>query len=120
MRIQYGILFVSDMSRSVAFYRDLLKIPLKFQSDEWSEFLSQGATLALHQTNHAASQAKPLRGENAGHCRIGFQVTDLDDFHQRMLSASVPCVQEPTMTFGAKVAQYADPDGLVFSVGELP
>jgi len=35
-----------------------------------------------------------------------------------MVERNVPCVQEPTETFGARVAQYVDPDGLVISVGE--
>ena len=32
MRVHYAIVFVSDMARSVAFYRDTLEIPLKFES----------------------------------------------------------------------------------------
>lgn len=35
-----------------------------------------------------------------------------------MVAHGVLCVQEPREVFGARVAQYADPDGLVFSVGE--
>jgi len=35
-----------------------------------------------------------------------------------MVAHDVPCVQEPTTVFGARVAQYRDPDGLAFSVGE--
>jgi hypothetical protein len=35
-----------------------------------------------------------------------------------MVSHHVLCAQEPKTVFGARVAQYADPDGLVFSVGE--
>ena len=35
-----------------------------------------------------------------------------------MMAHAVPCVQEPKDVFGARVAQSADPDGLVFSVGE--
>ena len=31
---------------------------------------------------------------------------------------NVPCTQEPTEVFVARVAQYVDPDGLVLSVGE--
>jgi predicted enzyme related to lactoylglutathione lyase len=30
----------------------------------------------------------------------------------------VCCVQEPTEIFGARVAQYVDPDGMTFGVGE--
>ena len=52
----------------------------------------------------------------AGQCRAGFQVSDLNDFHARMTENNVPCVQEPTETFGVQIAQYKDPDGLIFSV----
>jgi hypothetical protein len=30
----------------------------------------------------------------------------------------VPCLQEPKETFGVRIAQYIDPDGLVISVSE--
>ena len=35
-----------------------------------------------------------------------------------MVAMKVTCVQEPKEIFGAKVAQYLDPDGLAISVGE--
>jgi hypothetical protein len=35
-----------------------------------------------------------------------------------MTESNVPCVQEPKETFGARIAQYIDPDGLVISVSE--
>ena len=34
IRINYSIIFVSDMDRSVAFYRDVVGIPLKFESPD--------------------------------------------------------------------------------------
>ncbi len=37
-QIDYTMVIVSDMQRSVEFYRDKLGIPLKFQSPEWTEF----------------------------------------------------------------------------------
>ena len=43
--------------------------------------------------------------EPAGRCRPGFGVADLTEFHQRMVEQKVPCVQEPTETFGARIAQ---------------
>ena len=116
MRINYSIIFVSDMARSVAFYRDVVGIPLKFESPAWSEFLTEGATLALHHSDTPAPADAP--GEHAGQCRAGFQAPDLDAFHRRMTEQGVRCVREPTATFGVKIAQYADPDGLVFSVSD--
>jgi len=35
-----------------------------------------------------------------------------------MVERNVPCIQEPTEIFDARVAQYVDPDGLAISVGE--
>ncbi len=35
-----------------------------------------------------------------------------------MMEKNVRCIQEPKEVFGARVAQYADPDGLAISVGE--
>ena len=118
MRINYAIIFVSDMQRSLVFYRDVLELPLRFESPHWSEFATEGATLALHATNVVAAPSDDRSHERSGSCRPGFSVPDLDAFHQRMIAAHVVCVQPPKPVFGARVAQYLDPDGLVLSVGE--
>lgn len=118
MRIQYSIIFVSDMARSVAFYKDIVKMPLKFETPEWTEFNTEGATWALHKCINSADITNESRIELPGHCRPGIQVSNLETFHSRMIDNDVPCIQRPKETFGTKVAQYRDPDGLVFSVGE--
>ena len=86
MRVSYAIVFVSDMQASVAFYRDVLDMPLRFESP--------------------------------GCCRPGLRVSDLDAFHECMLAMNVRCLHPPTVTFGNRIAQYGDPDGLGISVGE--
>ena len=111
MRINYSIVLVSDMARSVAFYRDVVGIPLKFESPGWTEFVTDGATLALHKGDAPTPDEQPLKAERAGQCRAGFQVPNLDEFHERMTEQNVPCVQEPTETFDVRIAQYVDPDG---------
>ena len=118
MRLNYAIVFVSDMKRSVAFYRDVLGLPLRFESPDWTEFATDGATLALHSTKATASAREDPHLHPAGRCRPGLSVANLAEFHQRMVEHKVPCVQEPKDVFGARVAQYLDPDGLVVSVGE--
>jgi catechol 2,3-dioxygenase-like lactoylglutathione lyase family enzyme len=47
-QIDYTMVIVSDMARSVEFYRDKLGIPLKSESPDWTEFLTGTTTLALH------------------------------------------------------------------------
>jgi lactoylglutathione lyase len=118
MRVKYSIIFVSDMSRSVSFYRDVIGLPLKFETPGWTEFATEGATLALHKSDCSNPDDENQDLEPAGRCRPGWQVPSLDEFHQRMIEHNVTCTQEPTEVFGAKLAQYRDPDGLVFSVGE--
>ena len=118
MRVSYAIVFVSDMKRSVAFYRDVVGMRLKFESPGWTEFSTEGATLALHASEAAGGTKHDPDAVPAGNCRPGLRVPDLDVFHQRMLDHNVTCLQAPTKVFGSRVAQYVDPDGLGISVGE--
>jgi len=118
VRVNYAIVFVSDMKRSVSFYRDVVGLPLKFESPGWSEFATEGATIALHASETARGGRDDARAVPAGRCRPGLRVPNLDEFHKRMVSNNVPCVQAPTLVFGSRVAQYVDPDGLGLSVGE--
>ena len=98
MRVSYTMVYVHDMDRAVGFYRDVLGFPLKFQSPGWSEFISEGSTLALHAAGKSGRGPEAFP-PSAGSCRPGFSVPSLDAFHQRMV-------------------EHLDPDGLVFSVGE--
>lgn len=115
MRLNYAIIFVSDMQRSVAFYRDVLGLPLKFESPAWTEFATDGATVALHAGEKGAAAGDR---EAPGTCRPGLSVPDLDAFHRRMVERKVTCLEPPKAVFGSRLAQYADPDGLTISVGE--
>ncbi len=118
MRVNYAIVFVSDMKRAVTFYRDVIGLPLTFESPGWTEFATDGTTLALHRSEGANPDGGISPHTPAGRCRPGFSVPNLDEFHRRMVEKNVLCLQEPKETFGARIAQYADPDGLVLSVGE--
>ena len=114
--VNYSIIFVSDMARSVKFYRDVLGIPLKFESPEWTEFITDGATPALHKSDDSNPNREISETTQAGQCRAGFHVSNLNEFHQRMADFNVQCLQEPTELHGVVLAQYVDPDRLVFSV----
>lgn len=118
MRLNYAIVFVSDMKRAVSFYRDVLGLPLKFESPGWIEFATDGATLALHASEEPSSEKDNPQKVPAGRCRPGLSVPNLDEFHKRMVERNVPCIQEPKEIFGARIAQYLDPDGLAISVSE--
>ena len=74
----YLMVNVSDMSRSIAFYRDLLGLKLRFDSPGWTEFDTGSTTLALHATSSPAPPRDPARREPpAGTCSFGFSVDDV-------------------------------------------
>ncbi len=113
----YVIVFVSDMEKSVAFYRDVLGLPLAHQSPKWTEFATDGTTLALHLAD-AAGHPHTHATMPAGHCHPGLTVADLDAFHAEMIGKGVKCVRPPKKEDFGSLAIYADPDGLPFSVSE--
>jgi lactoylglutathione lyase len=118
MRLSYAIVFVADMKRSISFYRDIVGLPLKFETPGWTEFATEGATLALHAAAAPSVPADDPHHTPPSRCRPGLTVPNLDEFHKRMLEKHVPCVQEPKAIFGVRIAQYLDPDGLPISVSE--
>jgi lactoylglutathione lyase len=118
LKFSHSIVFVSDMARSVAFYRDVLGLPLRFESPEWTEFDTPGNTLALHLADGPATPSKSTAP--AGQCQLGFSVEDIDAFHQEMIAKGVTCLQPPEKEDFGTLAEYADPDGLPFSAVEEP
>jgi predicted enzyme related to lactoylglutathione lyase len=56
----------------------------------------------------------------AGQCQLGFSAEDIDAFHQEMIAKGVTCLHPPEEEGFGKLAGYADPDGLPFSVLEQP
>jgi catechol 2,3-dioxygenase-like lactoylglutathione lyase family enzyme len=119
MRLNYVVIFVTDMARAVAFYRDVIGLPLRFQSPGWSEMALDGAMLALHTGTPAPAREGAEGIMTAGQCRPDFGVSDLDAFHARMTERNVDIVRAPREVFGARSALYRDPDGIVISVTEV-
>ena len=113
----YVIVFVGDMERAIAFYRDILGFSLSYQSAKWTEFATEGTTLALHLADPADhSHAHPTTP--AGHCQMGLTISDLNAFHAEMVANGVKCLQPPKDESFGRLAFYADPDGMPFSVAE--
>ena len=121
-QMDYTMIVVSDMSRSVRFYRDTLGIPLKFESPDWTEFATGSTTLALHsggvphEYHDTGDQSK-----TAGSCSIGFNVDDLDKTYEELNTKGVRFVMPPTARecHGLKLAVAIDPEGLPISFAQM-
>ena len=117
-KIDYAMVNVSDMGRSVAFYRDVLGIPLRFESPGWSEFETGATTLALH---HAPTTDQPHGGgPSAGTCTPGFSVVDLDATYTQLSARGARFVMPPMDQpgEGIRLAVCIDPDGLAISFAQ--
>jgi lactoylglutathione lyase len=113
----YIVIYVSDMQRSVAFYRDTLGMSLKFASPGWSEFVTGSTALALHKSlnmpqDAASPSTKPEGLPMAGQANIAFVVDDLQAIYETLKAQdvyfSVPPQKQPT---GRTLAVLHDPDG---------
>jgi lactoylglutathione lyase len=120
-KVDYVMVHVSEMGRSVAFYRDTLGLPLRFESPGWSEFETGATTLALHAGARAArGEAATQAGPAAGTCSLGFSVPDLDrtcaELRRRGARFVMPPTEQPDE--GIRLAVCIDPDGLPISFAE--
>lgn len=114
-QVDYVMVVVSDMPRSVEFYRDQLGLALKFESPGWTEFQTGATTLALHGGGKPQDKKGGKPGEQmAGTCSLGFSVENLDKTFADLKAKGVIFVKPPTeqKDEGIKLAVAIDPDGL--------
>lgn len=99
MKLHYAIKFVADMDRAVAFHRDVLGLPLAFQSPGWSEFATGDTRLALH----------PASAEHAaGSVQLGYQTDDLAALYAARASRGLDFIRPPAAEHGVLLARFLD------------
>jgi lactoylglutathione lyase len=107
------ILLVSDMNKSVQFYRETLNLPLKKESDEWTEFFNKETVLALHPVKH---KEKLKSGQ---HILLGFSASDFDSTVDKLKEKGVVFFKNPKEEGFGKHAIIEDPDGHLISIVKL-
>jgi len=116
MQISYVNVFVSDLPRAMAFYRDKLGLPLQFSSPEhgYASFSAGGVRLGVAL---AGAEQSHLVGRHSG---IGLEVTDLEAEHARLAGLGVRFTMPPTkQPWGGFMAMIADADGNVFYLDQV-
>ncbi len=107
------ILLVSDMNKSVQFYKEILNIPLKKKSDEWTEFFNKETVLALHP---AKNKEKIKSGQ---HILVGFSASDFEQTIRNLQDKKVIFFKNPREEGFGKHAIIEDPDGHLISIVKL-
>lgn len=116
------ILFVEDLERSKAFYRDVLGLKVQFEDSDSVGFKIKETHFILLQVDRAREQ---LQGEATATPRsaaTGFLTSftdDVDGLHADLVERGVAFVQQPTdQPWGMRTAYFKDPDGHVWEIGQ--
>jgi catechol 2,3-dioxygenase-like lactoylglutathione lyase family enzyme len=108
------ILLVSNMEKSIKFYSDVLELPVKTRSKDWTEFFNNDTVLALHP---APKKKKTLKTGSGS--LVGFEVTDLDSTVKKLKEKREKFFKRPKEEPFGKHAIVQDPDGHLISIAEL-
>lgn len=112
--ISHVIVMVSDMAKSIDFYKNTIGFELKFHSDNWTEFAMGSVSLALHGggTKRDKNQTEPHESK-AGTASINFDVKNVESTYQELSSRGVKFTLPPTarQNEGIMLAVAQDPDG---------
>jgi predicted enzyme related to lactoylglutathione lyase len=109
-------IFVTDLERATAFYRDKLGLALQFSSQEhgYASFAAGAVRLgvALPGADHAN-----LVGRHTG---VGLEVADLEAEHVRLTGLGVQFTMPPArQPWGGFMAMIADADGNIFYLDQV-
>lgn len=111
-QISMVMVVVSDMDRSVEFYRDVLGLKLGYASPHWSQFEVGATVLGLHPAGETVS-VNPEVGVS-----FGFYVDDLDAVLAEVTGRGARLMRRTDEGFG-QLALLADPDGYTVQLCQL-
>jgi catechol 2,3-dioxygenase-like lactoylglutathione lyase family enzyme len=121
-KISAIILIVEDAPKLIKFYRDILELRVKQESEDWIELSTkEGSTvLALYprRGEKKPSSVKPGLGEGRN-TLIGFNVSDLDSICKELESRGVSFYKRPSEESFGKHAIIEDPEGNLISIAEM-
>jgi lactoylglutathione lyase len=119
-RVGYVILFVGDLERSVAFYRDVIGLEFKLLGDGYAEFATEGPRFGLYDRN----RLEELIGREATAPvhpggEVVFLVADVDAEAERLRGAGATILKGPVdRAWGHRTLHVEDPDGFVVELAE--
>ena len=102
------------MERSIKFYSEILELPIKTRSKDWTEFFNSSTVLALHPAPKKIRTLKTGSGT-----LVGFEVTDLDLTIKKLKEKRVKFFKRPKEEPFGKHAIVKDPDGHLISIAEI-
>ena len=109
------ILAVKDIDKSIAFYHDLIGLPIKNQRRSWVDLGKSGALLSLHP---ASLTAEHIGSSIDNGISIGFLVGDVKSAVEELKSKGVTIYRDIVEREAGKNAIVLDPDDYMVSLFE--
>lgn len=109
------ILAVKDIDKSIAFYHELIGLPIKIQRRSWVDLGKSGALLSLHP---ASLTAEHIGNSIDNGISIGFLVGDVKSAVEELKSKGVTVYRDIVEREAGKNAIVLDPDGYMVSLFE--
>jgi catechol 2,3-dioxygenase-like lactoylglutathione lyase family enzyme len=105
---------VADMEKAVAFYRDTLGLPVKYQSADWVELDAGNVTIALRRFG-SGPEGRPELGVGEG-ATIVFQVDDIAAAKAELEGQGVKFIGGVFDYGSVKLAAFEDLNGNVLQI----
>jgi lactoylglutathione lyase len=121
-RVDYVILYVADLERSIAFYRDVVGLPFKFEDHGYAEFATEPTRLALFDRAMLPELIDRPAAPGGPGGEVCFLVEDVDAEAARVRAAGAEVLSGPVdRAWGHRTLHLADPDGFVVELAqEIP
>ena len=112
-------IYVQDIQASIAFYRDVLGLPLLEQDEDWAHLdAGAGALLELFSGGTSVQGAKTADQQSIV---LGLRVDDLDQAVETLRGRGVRFILGGSGEFaGTRWAHFYDPEGNRLEVKEVP
>ena len=117
------VVFVRDLDRCTAFYRDTLKLPFAGSDANSSSFSLQDRYLILLSASGAAdllaSDPGEVKLDGAPRILLAAGVEDVDTAYETLKKEGVTLLRPPTdQPWGLRTAHFADPEGNLWEINQ--
>jgi lactoylglutathione lyase len=124
-RIDVVVLFVADLDRAKAFYRDTLGLQMKLEDQDSAFFDLEGTSLLLLSIAGAqdllSSGAVTVQHPTGATSQLVAFVEDVDAVYTDLTAQGVEFVTQPTdQAWGMRTAHFRDPDGHLWEISHSP
>jgi len=121
-RLDYVILYVGDLERSIVFYRDVVGLALKLSGSGYAEFVTEGTKFGLYERSGLPELIGRVAGADGPSGEVAFLVEDVDAEAERIRGASATILSGPVdRPWGHRTLHVLDPDGHVVEFAqEIP